>query len=98
MILVKKKIKKMIYARKKEKKKKYVDVPYEIEEFIYGRIDYVTDCPFGVCGRYTNGINKVGDIGCNTCEWQVSNDCSNKVVKCAYQKEEKKEEKKLFKW
>ena len=35
----------MIYARKKEKPVNVSVVPYEIEEFIYGRIDYVDGLP-----------------------------------------------------
>lgn len=35
----------------KKEKKPNTAVMYEIEEFIYGRVDYVTDCPFGECGR-----------------------------------------------
>lgn len=81
----------MIYARKKEKPVNVSVVPYEIEEFIYGRIDYVTDCPFEEVGRYTLNVNKVGDIGCNTCKWQVSHNRDGRKVGCSHPKEEKKE-------
>lgn len=72
-------------------------IHYEIEEFIYGRTDYVTDCPHGVKGRYTNAINKVGDLGCNTCEWQVRNNPSAQVVRCAFPKVSEEPVRKLFK-
>lgn len=74
---------------KKKKTKKRV-INYEIEEFIYGRIDHVTDCPFGELGRYTMNVNKVGDLGCNTCKWQVSHNPRMQQVVCSYQAEEKK--------
>lgn len=48
--------------------------------------DFVTDCPYGEKGRYTNAINKVGDLGCNTCEWQVRHDSSTQVVMCSHPK------------
>lgn len=85
----------MIYAKKKEKPTNVSVVPYEIEEFIYGRIDFVTNCPFGERGRYTQSINKVGEIGCNTCKWQVGHDRDEQKVRCSHPKVEKKES--LFK-
>lgn len=60
----------MIYTKKEKKPKK--TTLYDVEEFIYGRKDYVTDCPFGEKGRYARSVNKVGDLGCNTCEWQFN--------------------------
>ena len=86
----------MIYTKKEKKPK--TTVLYDVEEFIYGRKDYVTDCPFGVKGRYTNAINKVGDLGCNTCEWQLAHNENAQIVKCSHPKDEGQERKKLFNW
>lgn len=44
----------------------------------------------------TNAINKVGDLGCNTCEWQVRHNPSAQVVMCSHPNVEKNEVKKLF--
>ena len=71
-------------------------VCHKIDEFIWGRKDFVTDCPYGEKGRYTNAVNKVGDLGCNTCEWQVRHNQRAQVVMCSHSKEEKSEVKKLF--
>ena len=87
----------MIYAREKKKPQKNETILYEVEEFIYGKIDYVTDCPYKERGRYTNAINKVGDLGCNTCEWQISHNPRAMVVRCSHPKLDKDKEK-LFKW
>lgn len=88
----------MTSLENKNKKKQNSDaILYDIEEFIWGRIDYVTDCPHGVKGRYTNEINKVGDLGCNTCEWQVRNSPGAQVVKCAFPKVSEEPLRKLFK-
>lgn len=86
----------MIYAKEKEKPKDIVRVHYDVEEYIYGRIDFVTSCPFGEMGRYTLDVNKVGDLGCNTCKWQVSNDAREHEVKCSHPKVEESK-KPLFK-
>lgn len=87
----------MNFAKEKKKPQGGKAILYEIEEFIYGRKDYVTDCPFGEKGRYTSSINKVGDLGCNTCQYQVSHNPRAQVVRCAHREEEKNEVKKLFK-
>ena len=50
----------MLYQKKE--KKPNTAVKYEIREFIHGGIEYITDCPFGECGRYTHAINKVGAL------------------------------------
>lgn len=70
-------------------------VKYDVNEYIHGRIDYVTDCPFGVQGRYTERTNKVGALECNICKHQIGNDTDARVVRCVYEK--KQEVKKLFK-
>ena len=87
----------MMFLNNKEKKEKTNAISYKIEEFIWGRKDFVTDCPYGEKGRYTNVINKVGDLGCNTCEWQVRHNPSAQVVICSHPKVEKSVVKKLFK-
>lgn len=87
----------MIFTKEKKKPRKSEAILYEIEEYIYGRKDYVTDCPFGEKGRYTNAINKVGDLGCNTCKWQLRHNPSAQVVRCAHPKVENDPVKKLFK-
>ena len=86
----------MMFLNNNEKKKKANAISYEIDEFIWGRKDFVTDCPYGEKGRYTNTVNKVGDLGCNACEWQVRHNLRAKVVTCSHPKEEKSEVKKLF--
>ena len=80
-----------------EKKEKANAISYKIDEYIWGRKDFVTDCPYGEKGRYTNAINKVGDLGCNTCEWQERHNPSAQVVMCSHPKVEKSDVKKLFK-
>ncbi len=45
-------------------------IKYEVREFIHGRTDYITDCPFGERGRYTNLVNKVGALECNISLYQ----------------------------
>lgn len=87
----------MIFAENRTRPMGGITVPYKIEEYIYGRIDYVTDCPFGEKGRYTLEVNKVGDLGCNTCKWQVSHDARAHEVKCSHPKVEEKK-KPLFKF
>lgn len=87
----------MIEFPKKEKKQPNTAVMYEVEEFIHGRIDFVTDCPFKEKGRYTNTINKVGALECNTCKYQIKNNTHAKVVRCAHEKlEQKSDVKKIF--
>ena len=86
----------MIYAKKEKKPK--TTVLYDVEEFIYGRKDFVTDCPFGEKGRYTMSINKVGDLGCNTCEWQLSHNPKAQIVKCSHPKNNEQNKKKMFNW
>lgn len=75
-----------MYIRQVNKKERKLNttVKYEIREFIYGRIDYVTDCPFGEYGRYTSRINKVGALECNRCVHQLKNNTYNMVVRCTY--------------
>lgn len=87
----------MIFIKEKKKPQESEVILYEVEEFIWGRKDFVTDCPYGEKGRYTNSINKVGDLGCNTCKWQVRHNPRAQVVKCFHPKVEKSEIKKLFK-
>lgn len=78
-------------------KKPVTAVMYEVEEFIYGRIDCVTDCPFGECGRYTNRINKVGALECNICKYQIKNNTDARIVRCSHEQKQKVNEvKKLF--
>lgn len=74
------------FDRKRTKPK---NVRYKVDEYVGGRMDYVTDCPYGEIGRYTNRIKKVGDLECNKCKWQVKNDTDNRIVKCMYTEEEK---------
>lgn len=57
---------------------------YDVEEYIYGRTDYVTNCPFGENGHYTGNVNKVGALECNICKWQKSNDKQNYIVECMH--------------
>lgn len=87
----------MIFIKEKKKPQESEVILYEVEEFIWGRKDFVTDCPYGEKGRYTNAVNKVGDLGCNTCEWQVRHNPRAQVVMCFHPKVEKSEVKKLFK-
>lgn len=87
----------MIFIKEKKKPQESEVILYEVEEFIWGRKDFVTDCPYGEKGRYTNSINKVDDLGCNTCKWQVRHNPRAQVVKCSHPKVEKSEVKKLFK-
>ncbi len=87
----------MNFAKEKNKPQGGKEISYEIEEYIWGRIDHVTDCPYGEKGRYTGEINKVGDLGCNTCPFQVSHNQSAQVVRCLHKEIEKNEVKKLFK-
>lgn len=87
----------MMFLNNKEKKEKANAISYKIDEYIWGRKDFVTDCPYGEKGRYTNVINKVGDLGCNTCEWQERHNPSAQVVICSHPKVEKSVVKKLFK-
>ncbi len=87
----------MIFAKEKKKPTDGKEILYEIAEFVGGRKDYVTDCPYGEKGRYTGEINKVGDLGCNTCPFQVSHNQSAQVVRCSHKEIEKNEVKKLFK-
>lgn len=75
--------------------RKQTVIEYQVREFIYGRIDYITECPFGECGRYTHSVNKVGALECNMCKCQIENDTNAKVVHCCHEK--KQEIKKLFK-
>ncbi len=79
-------MKKRQSKRNKEAKPQSTAVIYEVEEFIYGRIDYVTDCPFGERGRYTYDINKVGALECNICKYQIRNNTEAHVVRCAHEK------------
>lgn len=69
---------------KKQISKPNTAVMYEVEEFIYGRIDYVTDCPFCEKGRYTNQINKVGALECNICKYQIKNNAETMTVRCSH--------------
>lgn len=85
----------MIFA--KEKPQNSEAILYEVEEYIWGRKDYVTDCPYKERGRYTMEINKVGDLGCNTCKWQVKHNPRAQVVRCAHPKVEDNAVKKFFK-
>lgn len=87
----------MNFTKEKKRSQGGRAILYEIEEFIYGRKDYVTDCPFGEKGRYTSTINKVGDLGCNTCEWQIRHNPSAQVVRCAHPRLEEHPVRKLFK-
>ncbi len=69
---------------KSEKKRRNTAVLYEINEFIYGRTDYITDCPFSERGRYTDAINKVGALECNICKYQIKNNVHSKIVRCSH--------------
>lgn len=80
----------------KKEKKPNTAVMYEIEEFIYGRVDYVTDCPFGEYGRYTNRINKVGALECNICKYQIKNNTNARVVRCSHEKKQKNRNKRTI--
>ena len=73
----------MIFLKKKEKKKNTA-VKYEVREFIHGGIEYITDCPFGECGRYTHVINKVGALECNICCYQKKNKTEEGIVRCSH--------------
>lgn len=81
----------MMFLNINEKKEKANAISYKIDEYIWGRKDFVTDCPYDEKGRYTNAINKVGDLGCNTCEWQVRHNPRLQVVICSHPKVEKSE-------
>lgn len=72
---------------RKEEKKPNINVKYEIEEFIHGYVDFVTDCPFGEYGRYTEQTNKVGAQECNICKYQIKNNTEARIVKCSHEKE-----------
>lgn len=86
----------MIQYQKKEKKPNTA-VIYQVDEYIHGRIDFVTDCPFGERGRYTNLVNKVGALECNICKHQIRNNTDARVVRCAHGKlEQKSNVKKIF--
>lgn len=60
------------------------EVMYDVEEYIYGRVDYVTSCPFGEYGHYTGKVNKVGALECNICKWHKQNDKRNYIVTCLH--------------
>lgn len=86
----------MIQYQKKEKKPNTA-VMYQVDEYIHGRIDFVTDCPFGERGRYTSLVNKVGALECNICKFQIKNNTDARVVRCSHEKKkEVNEVKKLF--
>lgn len=78
----------MIQYQKKEKIPNTA-VMYQVDEYIHGRIDFVTDCPFKEKGRYTNSINKVGALECNSCKYQIKNNTHEKL-------EQKSDVKKIF--
>lgn len=67
------------------KKKQSTAVRYEVDEFIHGRIDFVTDCPFAEKGRYTDRINKVGALECNICKYQIKNNTDARIVRCSHE-------------
>lgn len=72
-------------------------VSYEIEEYVRGRIDFVTACPFCEKGRYTETINMVGALECNICKYQIRNNEEERFVKCSHAELERNPElKKLF--
>lgn len=72
----------MIFLKKK--KAPNTAVKYEVREFIHGGIEYITDCPFGECGRYTHTINKVGALECNICCYQKKNKTEEGIVRCSH--------------
>lgn len=74
----------MIFLKKKKKKAPNTAVKYEVREFIHGGIEYITDCPFGECGRYTHTINKVGALECNICCYQKKNKTEEGIVRCSH--------------
>ncbi len=82
----------------KQEKKHNTAVLYEVNEYIHGRIDYVTDCPFGEKGRYTHDVNKVGALECNLCRYQLKNNTNARVVRCGHEikKNGTETKKKLF--
>ena len=49
----------MMFLNINEKKEKANAISYKIDEYIWGRKDFVTDCPYGEKGRYTNAINNL---------------------------------------
>lgn len=74
----------MIFLKKKKKKAPNTAVKYEVREFIHGGIEYITDCPFGECGRYTHTINKVVALECNICCYQKKNKTEEGIVRCSH--------------
>lgn len=41
---------------------------YNVNEYIGGYFEYITPCPFGIQGRYTNEALMVGSLACQTME------------------------------
>lgn len=54
---------------------------YNINEFIFGHIEYITPCPNELISK-TGVVMKVGGLGCQQCPYYRGRNTKNKTVVC----------------
>lgn len=59
---------------------------YKCNEYVGGRIEHVTPCPYGLFARYTNRPIMVGDNACEKCEYHKGKNQQEQSVSCSYNK------------
>ena len=55
---------------------------YNVNEYIGGYLEYTTQCPFGMQGRYTNESLMVGSLACQRCEYYRGINTEDGIVSC----------------
>lgn len=55
---------------------------YNIDEFTHGVTEYTTPCPFGVHGKYTGEILRVGSLACIRCKYFKGINRIDCIVSC----------------
>lgn len=55
---------------------------YEMNEFVGGHTEYVTECPFGTMGKYTHEILMVGSLACRLCRCFKGINTKDCIVSC----------------
>lgn len=55
---------------------------YRVNEYVGGHSEYVTECPFGIEGRYTHEMLMVGSLACQRCEYFKAINKEDHIVSC----------------
>lgn len=55
---------------------------YQMNEFVGGHYEFVTECPFGIMGRYSHEILMVGSLACRRCGYHRGINEKEGVVFC----------------